>query len=98
MWGLAGLALASPIMRWVAEQLAHQPSLCPLQRLTGIPCPSCGGTRASLMLLSGDPLAAFHLNAGVTAFALGVGALMCAGIVRPSRLLGVANAPNGVAE
>ena len=82
----------------MAEQLAHQPSLCPLLRITGVPCPSCGGTRASLLLLSGDPVGAFRLNAGLTAFALGLGVLACLGIVRPSELLGVANAPSGVAE
>lgn len=29
-------------------------SLCPLKRLAGIPCPSCGTTRACLALLRGD--------------------------------------------
>ena len=38
------------------------------------------------------------MNAGLTAFALGLGVLTCLGIVRPSQLLGVANAPSGVAE
>ena len=96
--GLAGIALASPATRYLAEQLAHQPSLCPLLRITGVPCPSCGGTRASLLLLSGDPIGAFRLNAGLTAFALGLGVLTCLGIVRPSQLVGVAIAPSGVAE
>ena len=50
---LAGVVLASPATRWVADQLNHQPSLCPLLRVTGVACPSCGGTRAGLFLLSG---------------------------------------------
>jgi hypothetical protein len=82
----------------MAEQLAHQPTLCPLLRFTGVPCPSCGGTRAGLLLLAGDPVAAFRMNAGLTVFALALGVLTCVGIVRPSELLGVANAPEGVAE
>lgn len=98
LWGLAGIVLASPASRFVAEQLAHQPTLCPLLRFTGIPCPSCGGTRASFLLLSGDPVAAFRMNAGLTVFVLGLGLLTCLGIVRPSELLGVANAPKAVAE
>ena len=28
--------------------------ICPLRRLTGIPCPTCGSTRAFFLLLKGD--------------------------------------------
>ncbi|MBQ9344045.1 MAG: DUF2752 domain-containing protein [Kiritimatiellae bacterium] len=37
-------------------------TLCPLKRLTGIPCPSCGTTRACLLLLNGHPRAAFVMQ------------------------------------
>ena len=37
-------------------------TLCPLKRLTGIPCPSCGTTRACLLLLNGHPRAAFAMQ------------------------------------
>ena len=82
--------LTSPATRWVAEQLNHQPSLCPLYRITGVACPSCGGTRAGLFLLSGDPVAAVKANAGVTMFLLVMALLTVGGQVRPAELLGVA--------
>ncbi len=37
---------------------------CPLRTLTGIPCPGCGGTRATLALAAGDVGRAFVLNPG----------------------------------
>ena len=89
-WWLAGLVITSPATRWVAEQLNHQPSLCPLFRVTGVACPSCGGTRAGLFLLSGDPLAAVKANAGVTVFLLVIAGLTAGGVIRPAELLGVA--------
>jgi hypothetical protein len=88
-WWLAGLVIASPATRWVAEQLNHQPSLCPLLRVTGVACPSCGGTRAGLFLLSGDPLEAVKANAGVTLFLMVIAGLTAGGVIRPAELLGV---------
>ena len=94
----AGVILASPATRWVAEQMNHQPSLCPLFRVTGIACPSCGGTRAGLFLVSGDPLAAVKANAGVTVFLLVLGVLTAVGFIRPTELLGVAKPYELVAD
>lgn len=37
-------------------------TLCPLKRLTGIPCPTCGTTRACLLLLRGHPRDAFAMQ------------------------------------
>ena len=88
-WWFAGVVLASPATRWVADQLNHQPSLCPLLRVTGVACPSCGGTRAGLFLLSGDPVAAIKANAGVTLFLLVIAGLTAGGLIRPVELLGV---------
>jgi len=59
----------------------------------GAACPSCGGTRAGLFLLSGDPLAAVKANAGVTVFLLVIAGLTAGGVIRPAELLGVAK-PN----
>lgn len=36
--------------------------LCPLKRLTGIPCPTCGATRAVLTLVQGQFVGALQIN------------------------------------
>lgn len=48
---------------WVAagEWLPVHP-FCPFRRLTGIPCPGCGGTRAARLLLKGEFAQAVWLN------------------------------------
>ena len=96
--GLAGVVLVSPFTQRLANFLNHQPSLCPLQRITGIACPSCGGTRAGLYVLSGDLVSAIKVNAGVTLFVIVVGALVATGHVVPAQVLGVANPYNRVAD
>ena len=58
-------------------------------RAKGVACPSCGGTRAGLFLLSGDPVAAIKANAGVTLFLLVIAGLTAGGLIRPVELLGV---------
>ncbi|GAB3679471.1 hypothetical protein GCM10027589_49760 [Actinocorallia lasiicapitis] len=41
----------------------HDPGvLCPLRRLTGIPCPFCGGTTVFIELGSGHPVRAMAAN------------------------------------
>ena len=37
-------------------------ALCPLKRLLGVPCPSCGTTRALVRLLHGEVCGAFELQ------------------------------------
>lgn len=96
--GLAGLVLASPVTARVTQVVAEQPSLCPLLRLTGIPCPSCGGTRATLHMLAGEPMAAWQANPGVSLFVVVAGLLALAGIITPWGLLGVANPREPVAD
>ncbi|MBS3821935.1 MAG: DUF2752 domain-containing protein [Phycisphaerae bacterium] len=36
--------------------------LCPMKHLAGIPCPTCGSTRAGLAMLAGDPVRAWLWN------------------------------------
>ena len=96
--GLAGVVLASPVTQRLADYLSRRPSLCPLQRITGIACPSCGGTRAGLYVLSGDLVSAIKVNAGVTLFVIVVGALVATGHVVPAQVLGVANPYERVAD
>jgi hypothetical protein len=57
---LAGAALA---VLWVAAGHEELPRvICPFRHLTGIPCFTCGGTRAVLALTRGDVHAAFVWN------------------------------------
>ena len=48
----------------MAAALAHAFGivLCPLHRFCGVPCPTCGTTRAAFALARGDFAAAFALN------------------------------------
>lgn len=45
---------------------------CWLRLITGIPCPACGFTRASLLLLKGDVTGAWHMHAMVFPVLFGV--------------------------
>lgn len=47
--------------------------ICPLRRLTGIPCPTCGATRAALALAQGELAAALGFHPLVTVLLLGAG-------------------------
>jgi Protein of unknown function (DUF2752) len=47
-----------------ADWLDTQASLCPVSNLTGSSCPLCGGTRAVLYMLSGQPVEALERNSG----------------------------------
>jgi hypothetical protein len=45
-----------------ADFLTHAPLLCPMRLLTGLRCPLCGMTRASLLLARGDFAAALRIH------------------------------------
>lgn len=96
--GLTAIAVVSPVTARVADHLATQPSLCPLFAVTGVACPSCGGTRAVLHLASGDVAAALAANPGVTLFAGIVGVLVLTGLLPWREILGVAKPPGPVAH
>lgn len=54
-----------------AERGADTPSLCHFRSLTGVPCPTCGGTRAAFALFRLHPLEAAAYNP-LLALAVGV--------------------------
>lgn len=88
-WGLAGIALSSPLALRFAQYLEHQPTMCPLQRFVGMPCPSCGGTRAAFYLWGADPMQALKSNAGVTLMIIALAGALAMGKVDLSILFGV---------
>ena len=96
-----GVVATSPVASRLADHMATAPSLCPSQILFGVACPSCGGTRAGLHLLAGEPLEALAVNPGLTVLALALGALVLAGRLRWHDLaewLGVAKPELPVAD
>jgi hypothetical protein len=60
LWGV--LALSSMLLRPLWLAVAPLLPACPFRALTGIPCLSCGTTRAAAALLHADPVAALALN------------------------------------
>ena len=54
---------------------------CPLHTMTGIPCPTCGATRAALSLARGEWLAALTVN---PLAAVGVPAAVLGGLLAPA--------------
>ena len=64
-WGAAALALL--LLTPVAPVVAPDLPPCFFHQITGLPCPTCGGTRAVLALLSGDVPGALHANPLVAA-------------------------------
>ena len=65
MWAvvlvLAWLILGG-ITFWLSAYLGHSAHLCVFKELTGFPCPTCGLTRGTLCLLSGQPISAWLRN------------------------------------
>lgn len=71
---LAGVGAAAALA--LAPGLARFAPACVFHALTGLPCPSCGATRAVVALAGGDVGVAFGFNPLVT---LGVLAFLAAG-------------------
>ena len=69
---LAGVALYTAL----ARSAEHAPSLCVFRNVTGLPCPTCGTTRATLAFARGDILAGVLYNPFVVT-ALAIGLTLC---------------------
>ena len=61
----------------LALHLAH----CPLRDMTGIPCPTCGGTHAAVALANGRLMDAFAANPLVTVGLIGFGFWLSVGLI-----------------
>ena len=60
LWGFVALALVA-MSPW-APQLAGAAPGCPVKSISGLPCPTCGATRAAVALADFDPWTALGLN------------------------------------
>jgi hypothetical protein len=61
---LYGFVLAACLFGFVYLYFSTNGSgtLCPFRNITGIPCPSCGTTRAIRLILNGEFLSALRMN------------------------------------
>jgi uncharacterized membrane protein YccC len=82
LWGGAALACAAAVP--FARDLAAGTAPCAFKAFTGVPCPTCGGTRALLALARLDAGAALAWNPLVT---LGVAVFFAGGLVALVRAL-----------
>ncbi len=59
---LAGYIWVFVSYKYVDKFLNSDVEVCPIKIVTNIPCPSCGSTRAVLLLLEGDIISSILLN------------------------------------
>src|SRR6185295_9989158 len=59
---------------------------CPIFRATGIPCPGCGLSRASVLLLKGDLAGSFRFHAFAPIFLFAIAALILS-VLLPKSIL-----------
>jgi hypothetical protein len=78
-WWFAASAFALAVLPFAPRFAVALPG-CPLRRWTGIPCPTCGGTRAVVSLAGGDVVGALSLNPLVT---VGAVAFVAFGLAAP---------------
>ncbi len=77
-----GLILAGALSLHIIFVLLHLPLWeCPFFRVTGLPCPGCGLTRACLLLLQGDVLAAVKFHAFAPIFIILISMMMLATVL-----------------
>lgn len=58
----AAAALGFLLLGWSGLSVGPAYSFCAFRRVTGIPCPGCGMTRAMAALARGELVAALHLH------------------------------------
>jgi hypothetical protein len=61
LWASVALALGVLSAAWV-RLVEFPPVLCPFHVVTGLPCPTCGSTRAVFAFVAGHPFDAIRYN------------------------------------
>ncbi len=80
-----GLILTGALSLHIIFVLLHLPIWeCPFFKVTGLPCPGCGLTRACLLLLQGDVHAAMRFHAFAPVFILLISMMMIATVLPQS--------------
>lgn len=77
---VALIVLGSTALLLVLFAVGVPPWTCPLLHATGIPCPGCGLTRATLLLLRGDFRASLTYHAFAPVFLIGFCFIGAAGL------------------
>ena len=71
----------------------HLPGLpCPFLRVTGIPCPGCGLSRACAAMITGDPQHSLRMHAFALPILLGVATLLVSAVLPASKRMKISNA------
>jgi len=83
---LYGIVLSRP------EWRDHLPPVCSFRAITHVPCPTCGGTRATIALASGQVSLAFRYNPLISAAWLLLPAALLGAFVFRARALSVSPA------
>ncbi len=80
LWG-AGVVFVTQL----STHRGDVPPVCHLRRLSGVPCPTCGSTRATLALAKGDLLGAIAWNPWLIAVYFMFGVSLAARLTRQPR-------------
>lgn len=75
---IAVTVLSSLAMLWIwTGKMSPVQPFCIFKKLTGLPCPGCGGVRAIRLLMEGKVLQALYINPLSILFSLCVIVLLC---------------------
>ena len=85
-WALLALSVISLGVSILLRDMAPDVTLCGFKALFGVPCPFCGGVRATAALGQGAPAEAFAWNPAVTLLHAGMltsGVALVVGVTPP---------------